>query len=171
MVLHTAHETIEIKATPEQTWRLLTNLHRLPEWYVPAQRIEVLTEGEIQKGWQFNLAVKTLPGIVLNALGTVKEYDPYNKVIAWYGQALGIAGDSRWRIVTTSDGYARIEHTFEGKGWLMFLSQKSGRNRLTVRKRLENLKRLVERDAEAGMLDSRPVNLADQNSIPQIQTI
>jgi carbon monoxide dehydrogenase subunit G len=142
--LHHATDTIHVNATPQQTWQVLSNLHRLPEWYVPAQRIKVLTEGPVTVGWQFNLAVRTLSGIVLNALGTVKEFDPGRRIITWRGQALGIAGDSRWQVVEAGDDQARIEHTFEGSGWLMFLSQKLGRNKLTVHKRLENLKSLVE---------------------------
>ncbi|MDM8529520.1 SRPBCC family protein [Anaerolineales bacterium HSG25] len=142
-----ATDTIEINATPDQTWQVLTDLHRLPEWYVPAQSIEVQTEGAVRKGWQFILKVKTLPGIVLDALGTVKEFDPTNHAITWSGQATGISGDSRWQLRLNADGTTRIDHTFEGQGWLMFLSDKSGRNAMTVRKRLTNLKALVERDA------------------------
>jgi carbon monoxide dehydrogenase subunit G len=145
--LHRATETIEVKASPEQTWAVLSNLNRLPEWYVPAQEIKVLTEGPVRVGWQFNLAVRTLVGLVLNALGTVKVFDPDSKSITWAGQAMGIAGDSRWQIVPTENGHARINHTFEGNGWLMFLSQKLGRNRLTVQKRLANLKQLAEQEA------------------------
>ncbi|MFN8455116.1 MAG: SRPBCC family protein [Anaerolineae bacterium] len=142
--MHSATETIEVAATPEQTWQVLSDLKRLPEWYVPAQRIKILTDGPVREGWQFVLAVKTWSGVVLDALGTVKEFDPQQKSITWRGQATGIAGDSRWQIVSTNNGYARINHTFQGQGWLMFLSQKLGRNRLTVQRRLKNLKHLVE---------------------------
>lgn len=145
--MHSATETIEVKASPEQTWAVLSNLERLPEWYVPAQNIELLTEGPVRVGWQFNLAVRTLVGIVLKALGTVKVFDPDSKSITWAGQAMGIAGDSRWQILPTENGGSRINHTFEGQGWLMFLSQNLGRNRLTVQKRLANLKRLAEQEA------------------------
>lgn len=142
--MHSATESIDVAATPEQTWRVLTDLKRLPEWYVPAQRIKILTDGPVREGWQFVLAVKTWSGVVLEALGTVKEFDPQQKSITWRGQATGIAGDSRWQIVAADDGCAQINHTFQGQGWLMFLSQKLGRNRLTVQKRLLNLKQLVE---------------------------
>jgi uncharacterized protein YndB with AHSA1/START domain len=142
--LHSATESIEVRATPEQTWQVLTDLRRLPEWYVPAQHIRVLTDGPVDEGWQFVLAVKTWAGPVLDALGTVKEFNPQQKSITWRGQATGISGDSRWQIVPTANGQARINHTFEGQGWLMFLSQKLGRNRRTVRLRLENLKGLIE---------------------------
>jgi len=142
--VHSATESIEVNATPEQTWQVLADLTRLPEWYVPAQQIKIITEGPVRQGWQFILAVRTWSGLVLDALGTVKEFDPQRKCITWRGQATGIAGDSRWTITPTEQGTARIDHTFQGQGWLMFLSQKLGRNRMTVQKRLANLKRLVE---------------------------
>lgn len=142
--MHSATDSIEVNATPEQTWRVLADLQRLPEWYVPAQRIKIVTSGPVREGWQFILAVRTWSGVVLDAVGTVKEFDPQRKSITWRGQAKGIAGDSRWQIVATDKGTARIDHTFQGNGWLMFLSQKLGRNRMTVHKRLTNLKNLVE---------------------------
>jgi carbon monoxide dehydrogenase subunit G len=147
--MHSATDTIEVEATPEQTWQILVDLQRLPELYVPAQGIEVLTDGPVREGWQFVLAVKTLYGLVLKAVGTVKEFDPRHKTIIWRGQAMGIAGDSRWQIVPAQNGQARINHTFQGQGWLMFLSQKLGRNRLTVHKRLTNLKNLIERETNS----------------------
>ena len=142
--MHSATESIEVNATPEQTWQVLADLRRLPEWYVPAQHIKIVTEGPVCQGWQFILAVRTWSGVVLDALGTVKEFDSQHKSITWRGQATGISGDSRWTITPTQWGTARIDHTFQGQGWLMFLSQKLGRNRMTVQKRLANLKRLVE---------------------------
>ncbi len=145
--MHSATHSIEVNATPEQTWQVLIDLKRLPEWYVPAQHIKIVTDGPVREGWQFILAVKTWSGLVLDALGTVKEFDPQGRSITWRGQASGIAGDSRWQIVPTENGTARINHTFQGNGWLMFLSQKLGRNRMTVHKRLTNLKQLVEAEA------------------------
>ena len=144
--MHSATDTIEVEATPEQTWQILSDLSRLPEWYVPAQSIKIMSTGPVRKGWQFILAVKTLSGLVLDAVGTVKEFDSHQKTIIWRGQAMGIAGDSRWQVLPSQNGYARIDHTFQGQGWLMFLSQTLGRNRLTVKKRLVNLKRLVEEE-------------------------
>lgn len=146
--MHRATETIKVKATPEQTWQVLSDLKRLPEWYVPAQGIEILTTGPVREGWQFILAVRTWSGLVLKAIGTVKEFDPPRRSITWRGQATGISGDSRWRIMPTQDGYAKISHTFEGSGWLMFLSQKLGRNSKTVHKRLTNLKKLAEMETD-----------------------
>ena len=142
--LHSATDTIQVEASPEQTWSVLSDLKRLPEWYTPAQTIKIITDGPVREGWQFVLAVRTLSGLVLDAVGAVKEFDPDNRTITWQGRAPGISGDSRWQVLPTADGQAQINHTFQGRGWLMFLSQKLGRNRLTVHKRLENLKNLIE---------------------------
>jgi uncharacterized membrane protein len=147
--MHSATETIIINAGPDETWQVLSNLQRLPQWYVPAQHINILTEGPVRENWQFKLAVRTLSGLVLDALGTVTEFNPQQRAITWRGQATGIAGDSRWQVLPAANGQSQIQHTFEGKGWLMFLSQKLGRNRMTVRKRLENLKQLVEAEGSA----------------------
>jgi len=149
--MHRATDQITVDAPAAQSWRVLTDLARLPDWYVPAQSINILSEGPVRQGWQFELPVKTLSGIVLGALGTVIHFDPARRTIVWHGQAPGITGDSRWQIVDTGDGQSRIDHTFEGRGWLMFLSQKLGRNRLTVRKRLTNLKRLIENETGHGV--------------------
>ncbi len=146
--MHSATDSITVEASAEQTWQVLANLRRLPEWYVPAQHINVLTDGPVRENWQFILAVQTLSGLVLNALGTVKEFDPQRKVITWRGQAMGITGDSRWQVVSTENGRSQIQHSFQGRGWLMFLSQKLGRNRKTVQRRLKNLKRLVELETQ-----------------------
>lgn len=147
--MHNATEAITVNASADQTWQVLADLPRLPQWYVPAQRIKIITQGPVRENWQFVLAVKTLSGIVLDALGTVTEFNPRQRAITWRGQATGIAGDSRWQVLPAGENRAEIWHTFEGQGWLMFLSQKLGRNRLTVRKRLENLKRLVETEFQS----------------------
>lgn len=137
-------ETITIHATPDQVWQILSDLPRLPEWYVPAQWIRVLTDGPVVPKWQFILGVKTLPGFVLNALGTVRVYNAETRTIVWRGQAMGIAGDSQWQVTETSHGTAQLTHTFAGQGWLFFLSVRTGRNQLIMQQRLQNLKALVE---------------------------
>ena len=147
--MHRATDIIHVNATPDQAWQVLSNLHRLPEWYVPAQHIKIITGGPIRENWQFVLAVRTLSGVELDALGTVKELEPDRRLISWSGQAFGIAGESRWQIIATEDGTARIVHTFQGTGWLLFLSQKLGRNKVTVRQRLTNLKALIEKETTA----------------------
>ncbi len=145
--MYTSQYQIEINASPEQVFRTLSNLHRLPEWYVPSEEINVLSNGPVAKGWQFHLGVRTLGGVLLKALGTVTNFKPEDYAITWSGKALGIEGNSRWQAVP-QNGHTLLEHTFEGTGWMLFLSKKLGRNDMTVQKRLSNLKALVEKEVE-----------------------
>jgi hypothetical protein len=147
--VYTETAIIEVEASPEQVWQVLSDLRRLPEWYVPSQAIDVLSDGPIQPGWQFDLSVRTLAGIVLSAIGTVKIFDPDRRRIVWRGRATGIEGDSRWEVLSgPQTGQAQIRHTFAGRGWLFFLSYKLGRNALTLQGRLANLKALIEHEVQ-----------------------
>lgn len=136
--------TIDINATPNQVWQTLTDLRRLPEWYVPSQWIKVLTEGPVSEGWQFVGGVRTLAGLELEAVGTIKEFSAETRRIVWHGKALGIEGLSEWQITPIENGRAQLEHSFWGHGWLYFLSAKTGRNQFIMQQRLNNLKQLVE---------------------------
>ncbi|MEM7033844.1 MAG: SRPBCC family protein [Chloroflexota bacterium] len=142
-------ESIDIQASADQVWQTLSDLPRLPEWYVPSQWIRVLTDGPVRPSWQFTLGVKTLPGFVLDALGTVTTCDAQSRTIIWRGKAMGIEGDSRWQVTETTSGRAKLEHTFAGQGWLFFLSVNTGRNQLIMQQRLQNLKALVESENNA----------------------
>jgi len=141
--LYTSSAEIEIQATPKQVFTILSDLSHLPEWYVPAQAIHPHQETPLKPGWQFYLMVRTLGGIVLRALGTVKTYDPDNYHITWHGQALGIQGDSQWQ-VQIQNNKTLVTHTFTGTGWMLALSHFLGRHHQTLAMRLTNLKRLVE---------------------------
>lgn len=141
--MYTAHDQIEIKASPEQVFEVLANLARLPEWYVPSEGIDILTTGPVALDWQFNLQVRTLGGVLLNALGTVKLFNLEQHAITWHGKTWGIEGDSCWQAYPQQN-HTLLKHTFQGSGWMLFLSKTLGRNRMTVRKRLTNLKKLVE---------------------------
>lgn len=139
----TASVEITIAQPADAVFSLLCDLRRLPEWYEPAQAIEILTPGPVQVDWQFVLTVQTLGGISLKALGTVTTYQPENRLVIWHGQTMGIQGDSRWQVL--ADGpQARVQHSFTGRGWMLWLSNKLDRHESTLMARLENLKRLSE---------------------------
>ena len=143
--MYTAEDQIIIRATPTQVFRTLADLHRLPEWYVPAQSIDILQEEPLRPGWQFRLGVRTLGGFPLQALGTVLIYHPDSLELVWRGQSLGIKGNSSW-LAQPYGNETCLKHTFIGSGWMLFLSKLLGRNLMTVRARLANLKALVEKD-------------------------
>jgi hypothetical protein len=146
--VYTAQDQIIIQATPSQVFQVLSDLHRLPEWYVPAESIILLGEGPLEPGRQFRLTVRTLGGIPLQALGTVLTYQPEAGTLIWRGQSLGISGDSCWQALP-QNGQTSLKHTFAGSGWMLLLSKLLGRNIMTVRARLANLKNLVETEIRA----------------------
>jgi hypothetical protein len=143
--VYTAEDQIIIRATPTQVFRILADLRRLPEWYVPAESIDILQDGPLKPGWQFRLGVRTLGGFPLQALGTVLIYQPQSHELVWRGQSLGIQGNSRWQ-AQPQGNQTCLKHTFTGTGWMLFLSNMLGRNTMTVRARLANLKALIENE-------------------------
>lgn len=143
--MHTAEVEIEIQANPAQTFQILSDLPRLPEWYVPSHGIDILSEGPVRPGWQFNLQVHTLGGIRLDALGEVLDINPGKHLLSWHGKTLGIEGDSVWE-VNPAGQYSTVRHRFTGQGWMLLFARLMGRHENTLFQRLQNLKKLVEHE-------------------------
>ena len=135
-------ESIDIDAPPPQVWRVLSDLSRLPEWYFPSRRVELLDGGAARPGMQFVLWIRTAAGIDVRAPGEIIQVEP-ERVLRWRGRSTGIAATAAWGLAPL-DGRTRLTHEFAGGGWMMLLSTLTGRAPRTARKRLENLKRVVE---------------------------
>ncbi len=73
----------------------------------------------------------------------VLQVEP-EKLLKWRGRPSGIAATATWTL-TPQDEQTILTHEFAGGGWMMLLSTLTGRAPQTARKRLENLKRVVER--------------------------
>jgi uncharacterized protein YndB with AHSA1/START domain len=136
-----SHE-IDIAAPPAAVWQVLADLSRLPEWYYPSQRVEVIDAGPVQPGSRFVLWIRTIVGIVVRAPGEILRAEP-ERLLQWRGQASGIAATATWTL-TDKNGYTRLTHEFAGGGWMMLLSTLTGRAPKTARRRLEGVKRVVE---------------------------
>ncbi len=139
---HYAH-SIEIDATPSAVWRVLSDLSRLPEWYFPSRRVQVIDNGPIAVGTKFVLWIRTAAGLVVRAPGEILQLEP-ERLLKWRGQSSGIAATATWAL-TPHDGHTLLTHEFAAGGWMMFLSTLTGRAPKTAMKRLENLKRVVEK--------------------------
>lgn len=134
--------SIDIHAPPSAIWRVLSDLTRLPEWYYPSQRVHVPDDGPVAPGKPFVLWIRTAAGVIVRAPGEILEVEP-ERLLKWRGQASGIAATATWTLAP-QDGHTRLTHEFAGGGWMMFLSTLTGHAPQTARKRLENLKRVVE---------------------------
>jgi uncharacterized protein YndB with AHSA1/START domain len=135
-------ESILVHASPAGVWRVLSDLSRLPEWYYPSRRVQLPGSRNAQAGAQFVLWIRTAAGIVVRAPGEVLQVEP-ERLLQWRGRSSGIAATATWTLAP-QDGQTRLTHEFAGGGWMMLLSTLSGRAPRTARKRLENLKRVVE---------------------------
>ena len=134
--------SIEIAAPPEAIWRVMCDLSRLPEWYFPSQRVEVIDPGPVHPGTRFVLWIRTAAGVVVRAPGEILMVEPSRR-LQWRGQSNGIAATATWTLDALHNG-TRLTHEFAGGGWMMFLSTLTGRAPKTAQKRLEGLKRVVE---------------------------
>jgi uncharacterized protein YndB with AHSA1/START domain len=144
-------ESVDINMPPASVWRVLSDLSRLPEWYYPAQRVQVVDAGPVVPGSRFVLWIRTAAGIEVEAPGEVLAVDP-GKLLRWRGHSSGIAATATWTLEPRGGG-TRVTHEFAGGGWMMFLSAATGRAPKTAARRLANLKRLVEQPAPAGKVN------------------
>jgi uncharacterized protein YndB with AHSA1/START domain len=142
MFSHRYTHSIEIHATPAAVWRVLSDLSRLPEWYVPCQRVESLDAGSVRVGTQFVLRIRTAVGVELLAPGEILAVE-HERLLKWRGRTRGIAATATW-ILTPQNGHTLLTHEFAGGGWMMQLSVWTGRAPKTALRRLEGLKKVVE---------------------------
>jgi len=143
---HTYNDSILIDASPAEVWRVLSDLSRLPEWYFPSRRVQLLDGTQAQAGAKFVLWVRTAAAIDLRAPGAVLQSEPA-RLLQWRGRSAGISATATWRLNAQS-AKTCLTHEFAGSGWMLLLSTLTGRAPRTARKRLENLKRLVEAGLE-----------------------
>jgi uncharacterized protein YndB with AHSA1/START domain len=141
---HSYTGSILIDASPAEVWRVLSDLSRLPEWYFPSRRVQVLDGAQARAGALFVLWIRTAAGIDVRAPGKVLQVEPA-RLLQWRGRSTGISATATWRL-NAQGAQTCLTHEFAGSGWMMFLSTLTGRAPHTTRKRLENLKRLVEVD-------------------------
>lgn len=153
---HQYSHSIDIDAPPEEVWRVLSDLARLPAWYFPSRRVHLPDDSPVAPGKRFVLWIRTAAGIEVEAPGEILAVEA-PRMLRWRGRSSGIAATATWRL-SPMDGRTTLTHEFAGGGWMMLLSVLSGRAPQTARRRLEGLKRLVEAqwDGSAGRGGTRP---------------
>jgi uncharacterized protein YndB with AHSA1/START domain len=145
---HRYTDSVDIEAPPASVWRVLCDLSRLPEWYYPSRRVQVVDTGPVAPGSRFVLWIRTAAGIDVQAPGEIVAVEP-GKMLRWRGRSAGIVATATWTLEPRGGG-TRVTHEFAGGGWMMFLSTATGRAPRTAARRLANLKRVVEQPAPTG---------------------
>lgn len=98
---------IEVNATPETVWEIMTAIHRWPEWNPDIREVSV--EGELKPGTKFRW--KSGPGTIKSTLQTLQ---PPN-TISWTGKTLGISAVHVWRMESLGDvTVVQTEESWDG---------------------------------------------------------
>jgi hypothetical protein len=98
---------IEIGATPEAVWEVLTSLQRWPSWNPDVKSMSV--EGPVDEGTVFRW--KAGPGTITS---TIRRVEP-PQLIAWTGKTLGIRAIHFWHLEPRDGGtLVRSEESYEG---------------------------------------------------------
>jgi hypothetical protein len=98
---------IEIAATPEGVWRVLTAFERWPAWNHDVKSISF--QGGVTNGSVFRW--KAGPGTITS---TIQRVEP-PRVIAWTGRTLGIKAIHFWWLEPRNGNtFVRTEESYEG---------------------------------------------------------
>jgi uncharacterized protein YndB with AHSA1/START domain len=98
---------IEIGASPEAVWDVLTSFERWPSWNPDVKSMSV--EGPVEPGTVFRW--KAGPGTVES---TIQRVEP-PRLIAWTGKTLGIKAIHFWHLEPRNGGtFVRTEESYEG---------------------------------------------------------
>jgi uncharacterized protein YndB with AHSA1/START domain len=98
---------IEISATPDLVWDVLTGFNRWPTWNPDVESVSM--HGDVAVGSEFRW--KAGPGTITS---TIQEVDPPRR-IAWTGSTLGIQAVHVWWL-EPSDGVTTVltEESYQG---------------------------------------------------------
>lgn len=91
-----AERTIEIIATPETVWAVLTGIENWPAWNPDVKSVSV--QGEVAPGTRFRF--KSGPGTIRS---TVERVEP-QRSISWTGRTLGIDAVHAWQLEPRNGG-------------------------------------------------------------------
>jgi hypothetical protein len=133
---------IEVAASPEVVWEVLTDFDRWQEWNPEVKSMSY--EGPLAPGAMFRW--KAGPGTIVS---TVEELDR-PRYIRWRGRTLSIAAIHEWRF-DEREGGTHVETEESFSGFLVRLARGTLRKQLdrALEEGLELLKREAERRVAA----------------------
>jgi len=128
---------IQIAATPERVWDLLSTIDRWPTWNALVQT--AVLNGPLQPGSVFKWKSKGL-----TIISTLQEVAPKER-LTWTGKAFGTHALHRWEILPTDLGILlRTDESFDG--WLPRLMPETMQR--TLEETLPAWLRLIKSEAE-----------------------
>lgn len=122
------HNTIEINASPEKVWSILTDALKWPLWYKGAKNLSYVTHSDTVLQVNSIFKWQTM-GLKLES--TIKQYD-IHRLLAWESKNKSIKGFHVWLIVPTQKGCKIITDESQN-GWLTFFENIFQRQKLKKR--------------------------------------
>ncbi len=132
-----AEGEIEIKASPELIWQLITDIEAWPTWNPDVRSAKIA--GAVAPGTQFSW--KAGPGLIRSTFRAVES----PRLLAWTGRTMGIRAVHVWELLP-SEGTTRLrtEESWEG----LIASTFKGRMRKALQKAIDGGLRHTKREAE-----------------------
>jgi len=135
---------IEIEATPERVWQVLTDFAAFPEWNPFVTR----AEGTVRRGERLTIRMQPDGGRAMTFRPTVLEAEP-NRHLRWVGRVVVprvFDGEHSFTIERVGEGEVRLIQQEEFRGILVPLMAKSlDRNTLPA---FEKMNHALKRRAE-----------------------
>lgn len=94
------HNQIDISATPEVVWNIITDVSAWPEWYSGASNVSILRPGTGRVGPDSVVSWRTMG---LNFDSEAHEFEPPAR-FAWGSRKAVISGYHAWLIIPTAEG-------------------------------------------------------------------
>jgi len=115
----TFSETVDIRATPERVWAVMSRIERWPEWTPSVRRIEHLDRGPLAVGSRARIRQPKLPPVTWR----ITSFEN-GRGFTWVTRSPGVSVTAHHVIEATPDGArATVSIQFEGLlgplwGWL-----------------------------------------------------
>ena len=105
--------TVEIAASAERVWEVLTDVERWPEWTETVTSVELLDEGPLHSGARAKINQPKIPETEY----VVTELDP-GRSFTWVATAPGVTTTARHTVEALPDGGSRVTLGVEQAGLL-----------------------------------------------------
>ena len=108
----TVHHAIDVAATPDECWRVFSDLSTWTRWFPMLRSVE----GELRSGGRLRLVFAAGPAS-LPVDVTIEEYRP-RELVRWVGGRLGVRGDHSYSFGESKPRITRVtsREMFSGLG-------------------------------------------------------
>ena len=108
----TVHHAIDVAATPDECWRVFSDLSTWTRWFPMLRSVE----GELRSGGRLRLAFAAGPASFPVDV-TIEEYRP-RELVRWVGGRLGVRGDHSYSFGESQPRITRVtsREMFSGLG-------------------------------------------------------